>query len=109
MAGGTGAGDGEGCDGLAQHSGVAQRVESQPVQQQLDFVPRAFWLTPAVTVKTPCQARTKPSRRTTAIFTGRSIMACNWSFRINNPYVLCQMPGARETFLRSPSGVVTGA
>jgi hypothetical protein len=80
MDGGIGAGDGEGCDGLAQHAGVAQRMESQPVQQQVDFVPRAFCLTPAETVKTPCQASTKPSRRTTAIFTGRSIMARNWSF-----------------------------
>jgi len=42
MDGAMGAEVGEGCDGLAQHAGVAQRVESQPVQQQFDFVPRAF-------------------------------------------------------------------
>ena len=42
MDGGIGAEDGDGCEGLAQHAGVAQRVELQPVQQQLDFVPRAF-------------------------------------------------------------------
>jgi hypothetical protein len=42
MVGAIGAEDGEGCDGLAQQAGVAQRLESQPLQHQLNLVPRAF-------------------------------------------------------------------
>jgi len=75
MDGGIGADDGEGCDGLAQHAGVAQCVESQPVQQQLVLVPRAFALTPPDSEKTPCQARTNPNRKTAAVCAGRNIMA----------------------------------
>jgi len=81
----TGAVEGEGWDGLLQHAGVAQRVKSQPGQQQLDFVPSAFWLALAETRKAPCQARAKPSRSTTALFTGCNIMARTGSFRISNP------------------------
>ena len=63
-----------GCDGLAQQAGVAQCEESQPVLQQLDWVPRGYSLIPAETMKTLCQARMNPSRSTVAIFTGCSVM-----------------------------------
>jgi hypothetical protein len=88
-AGATGA---EGAFGLAQHAPVEQWLESQRGPQQLILARRVFALVPADAIKTPCQARTNPSRTTTAIFTGRNVMACNWSFWIANPYVVCQIP-----------------
>jgi len=78
--------------GFAQHAGVAQCLESQPVQQHLGFAPRVFGAPPADIVKTPCHARINPSRKTTAVFTGRNNMASTWSHRTTNPYASCQNP-----------------
>jgi hypothetical protein len=88
-AGATGV---EGAFGLTQQAGVEQCLESQRGPQQFILARREFAPVPADAVKTPCQARTNPSRRTTAIFTGRNVIACNWSFWIANPFVTCQIP-----------------
>ena len=88
-AGVTGA---EGAFGLTQHAGVEQCLESQRGPQQLILARCAFAPVPADAIRTPCQTRTNPSRRTTAVFIGRNVMACNWSFWTANPYVVCQIP-----------------
>jgi hypothetical protein len=66
--------------GLAQQAGVEQCLESQPLQQQLDFAPPTSAPVPAETVETLFQTRTNPSRMTTTIFTTRDVMASSWSF-----------------------------
>jgi len=76
-------------EGRAQHAGVEQRLKSQPVQQQLRFVAAVPAPVSAETVKTPCQARTTPSNRTTAVFTVRNTIFRNWSDRVTNPYADC--------------------
>ena len=67
-------------------------MESQPVQQQLVFAPGVFGAAPADIVKTHCDARINPSRKTTAVFTGRNNMASTWSHRTTNPYASWQNP-----------------
>src|SRR5258706_16138363 len=76
-AGATGA---EGVSRFTQQAGVAQCLLSQPVQQQLFCATVAPALVRADTAKTPCNARTSPSRRTTAILVGRDVMFGYWSF-----------------------------
>ena len=71
-AGATGA---KGASGFTQHAGVEQRLESQRGPQQFILARRGFVLVLADAIRTPCQARTNPSRRTTAIFTGRNVIA----------------------------------
>jgi hypothetical protein len=66
--------------GLAQQMGVEQCLESQPLQQQLDFLTATFAPVPAETVGTLCQTKANPSRMTTAVFTKRDVMASSWSF-----------------------------
>ena len=70
----------EGAFGITQQAGVEQCLKSQPLQQQLDSVTPAFGLRPVETEKTPCHARTNPSRRTTADFANRDVMASSRSF-----------------------------
>ncbi|MEO8426267.1 MAG: hypothetical protein ABI651_04060 [Verrucomicrobiota bacterium] len=81
-AGATGAG---GTFGLTQHAGVEQCLESQRGPQQLILARPAFAPVPADAIKTLCHARTNPSIRTSAIFIGCNVIACNWSFWIANP------------------------
>ena len=66
--------------GLAQQTGVEQCLESQPLQQQFDFVPPTFAPAPAETVGALCQTRTSPSKIMSAVFASRDVMASNWSF-----------------------------
>lgn len=61
--------------GLAQQAGVAHRVESHPVQQQLDFAALGFEPVPAYTVTTPCHTRRSPSKSTIGIFTACDLMS----------------------------------
>ena len=95
-AGVTGA---EGAFGLTQHAGAEQCLESQRGPQQLILARRASAPVPADAINTPCEARTNPSRRTTAVFVGRNVMACNWSFWTANPYVPCQILRGEEILL----------
>jgi len=76
-AGATGA---EGASGFTQHARVEHCLESQRGPQQFIWARRAFAPVPADPVKTPCQARTNPSTRTTAIFTGRNVIAAIGGF-----------------------------
>src|SRR5258708_1992839 len=64
--------------GLAQQAGVEQCLESQPLQQQLDFAPPTFAPVPAEMLWTLCQTRTNPSRVTTTIFATRDVIASSW-------------------------------
>lgn len=64
----------EGVLRFTQQAGVEQCVPSQPEQQQPLFAPCALAPLELDAAKTPCQARMNPSRRTTAIFTGRDIV-----------------------------------
>ncbi len=74
VGGGAGA-DGVGLSvGRAQHAGVAHRLKSHPVQQQLRFVAAMGVAVSAEAVKTPCKARTNPSNSTNAVFTSRDAM-----------------------------------
>jgi hypothetical protein len=75
-AGATGA---DGDSGFTQHAGVAQFLLSHPVQQQLFFAPFVVAPMRADDAKTPCQAKTNPSRSTTAILIGRDVMFSDWS------------------------------
>ena len=85
--------------GFAQQAGVAQFLESQPVQQHADFALRPLVSAPAETVKTPCQARRKPSQRTIAVFTCRSLIFRSWSECPPNPYGGCQNTRYGEALL----------
>jgi len=75
-AGATGA---EGVSPFMQQAGVAQCLLSQPVQQQLLRATLALVLVQADVAKTPCHARTNPSRSTTVILIGRDVTFCDWS------------------------------
>lgn len=75
-AGAIGA-DGE--SGFTQQAGVAQCLLSHPVQQQLFFTLCVVADVCADDAMTPCQARTNPSRSTTAILIGRDVMFGDWS------------------------------
>ena len=59
--------------GLAQQTGVAQCLESQPEQQQLDFA-AAVALTLAVRVGLLCQTTTNASTMAIAVFASRDVM-----------------------------------
>jgi hypothetical protein len=78
----------EGLDGRAQQPGVAHLP--QPESQQLRATRVRFETLPAGTVKTHSHARTNPSRRTTAVFTRRDIIARDLSVRFAIPYRVCQ-------------------
>lgn len=95
-AGATGA---EGASRFAQQAEVAQCVLSQPVQQQLLRATRARALVRVDAAKTPCHARTNPSRRTTAILIGRNVMFGDWSLSTSNPYGDCHSSLCEETLL----------
>ena len=74
-AGATGA---DGDCGFTQHAGVTQFLLSHPVQQQL-FAPFVVAPMRADDARTPCQARTNPSRSMAAILIGRDVMFGDWS------------------------------
>jgi hypothetical protein len=65
--------------GFTQQAGVAQCLESQPVQQHVDFALPPLVSALAEVVKTPCQARRNPSQRIIAVFMYRSFMFRGWS------------------------------
>ncbi len=69
----------EGVSRFTQQAGVAQCLLSQPVQQQLRFARCAAAPTRPVDAKTPCQARTNPSKSTTAILIGNDVIFSDWS------------------------------
>ena len=77
---GTGAGvkGVKGCAGFVQHVGVGHFEQSD--SQHLQATRGVAEPVPADTVKTPCQARTNPSRTAPAVFSSLDVMACNWSF-----------------------------
>ena len=95
-AGATGA---EGASGLTQHAGVEQCLKSQPEQQQPALALRFVVPVPTDTVRTPWQARTNPSRKTTAIFIGRDVMFSSRSLWTAAPYGDCQVSRHEETLL----------
>ena len=61
--------------GLAQHAGVEQCRESQPLRQHFDFAPTAMAPTTLSGIeKTPCHATTNPNKRTIAVLANRDVM-----------------------------------
>ena len=64
---------------FAQQAGVAQCLLSQPVQQQLRLTLCVVAPRRTGDAKTPCHARTNPSRSTTAILNGRDVIISDWS------------------------------
>jgi len=104
-AGATGA---EGAFGLTQHARVEQCLESQRGPQQLILARRAFAPVPADAVMEPCQARTNPSTRTTAIFTGRNVIAAigGFGYLFSGQHLLvtqiCNLPFRRFAIGKEP-------
>ena len=81
----------EGASRFTQQAGVAQCLLSQPVEQQLAFTDDALPTGKAEAAKTPCQARTNPSRSTAAILMQRDLIVSDWSFGNGNPCLDCQV------------------
>ena len=74
----AGAKGSDGCEGLAQQTGVAHLP--QPDLQHGQFACDVEGPLPADTVGTFCHTRRNPSKMTTAVFTNRDVMASSWSF-----------------------------
>jgi hypothetical protein len=76
-----GAGEEDGSAGRAQHAGVAQVEHCDSERQQAREPEAKVEPSLAETGKSPCQARTRPSKKTTAVFPNRDVMFRYWSFR----------------------------
>lgn len=101
---GAGVKGAEGCDGFAQQAGVAQLFMSQPEQQQLRWAARSLAPRRAVEAKTPCNARTIPSRSTTATLIGRKFIP---TIGRSGPAILTESAKthpARKLIFRQPLG-----
>jgi hypothetical protein len=79
--------------GLAQQAGVEQCLESQPLQQQLEFALLTFAAALARVVGTFCETRTNPSKITSTVFANRNAMVLGWSVCFAVPYSNCQIVG----------------
>ena len=86
----AGANGSDGCEGLAQQTGVAHLPQPDLQHGQLACAAEGLPPLRAAIVGTFCHTRMNPSKMTTAVFTNRDVMASGWSFRTANPYTDCQ-------------------